>query len=108
MVSSFESGFAAELEKEFNKINKKLTKNEADELFNELVEHAAFRQLIKSVRIKMASRDYSLRDVIHNKLEAYIQAMPEGDYERFLGEKSKDLLERIEESLDVYKRLKDS
>ena len=59
------------------------------------------------MRSKIATRDYTLRDAIHDKLEAYIQAMPEADYERFLGEKSKDLEDRIKQELDVYKRLRD-
>ena len=65
------------------------------------------KPLIEDVRRKMASRDYSLRDAIHDKLEAYIQAMPAEDYERFLGERSKALEERIRESLEVYERLRD-
>ena len=32
---------------------------------------------------------------------------PREDYERFLGEKSKELSERLEEAKDVMKRLKD-
>jgi hypothetical protein len=77
------------------------------ELFKEFANQALFEPLIRRARTIMASRDYSLRDAIHDKLEAYIQAMPEADYEKFLGEKSKDLEKRIEESLEVYKRLKD-
>ena len=54
----------------------------------------------------MASRDYGLRDIIHANLEEYIQALSVADFERFLGEKSKSLEDRIDENIDVFKRLK--
>lgn len=63
--------------------------------------------LIKKARTKMASRDLAFRDALHLKLEKYIQPLEKEEFERFLGEKSKDLLERIEESKDVLKRLKE-
>ena len=57
----------------------------------------------------MASRDLCFRDALHEKLEAYIKAVPEADFERFLGEKSKSLEEQLSdpETLAVFKRLKD-
>ena len=54
----------------------------------------------------MASRDYGLRNIIHERLEPYISSLSIDDYERFLGDKSKVLIERIEENIDVFKRLK--
>ena len=58
----------------------------------------------------MASRDYGLRNIIHHKLENYVSALSSEEYERFLGKKSKDLLQRVADTpelLDVFKRLKD-
>ncbi|CAM5214079.1 hypothetical protein OURE66S_04261 [Oligella ureolytica] len=57
----------------------------------------------------MASRDLCFRDALHHKLESYIQSVPEADFERFLGEKSKSLQEQLSdpETLAVFKRLKD-
>jgi hypothetical protein len=58
----------------------------------------------------MASRDYGLRNIIHERLKPYINSLSADDYERFLGEKSKYLLQRVVENpelLDVFKRLKD-
>ena len=107
LIASFEAGYAEVLEIEFRKLGRKLQVTEADELFHAFAKQAAFRPLITKAKTIMASRDYSLRDAMHEKLKFYIQAMPEAVYERFLGEKSKALAERIEETLDVYKRLKD-
>ena len=68
-----------------------------------------FRPLILDARTKMASRDLGFRDALHHKLEAYIQSIPEADFDRFLGETSKSLEERLSDpaTLAVFKRLKD-
>ena len=55
----------------------------------------------------MASRDLAFRDALHLQLEQYITPIQADEFERFLGEKSKELEERLEESKDVLKRLKD-
>ena len=55
----------------------------------------------------MASRDLGFRDALHIRLKEYISAIPTNDFERFLGQKSKDLAERLEEMKDVFKRLKE-
>ena len=81
--------------------------SEADALFANFAKQATLKPLITKAKTIMASRDLSFRDALHEKLKHYIQAVSEADYERFLGEKSKALEERIEESLDVYKRLRD-
>lgn len=107
LIASFEAGYAEALQNKSDELSRKLSVSEADSLFKSFAAQAAFRPLITKAKTIMASRDYSLRDAIHDKLEAYIQAMPEADYERFLGEKSKALEERIQESLEVYKRLRD-
>jgi hypothetical protein len=65
---------------------------------------------IEDARIKMASRDYGLRSIMHERLKPYINALSAADYNRFLGDKSKDLLQRVIENhelLEVFKRLKD-
>jgi hypothetical protein len=107
LVASFESGLAHELKKKAGNLGRPLSVSEADLFFKEFATHPAFTPLITKARTKMASRDLCFRDALHNKLEAYIQSVPEGDFERFLGEKSKELQERIDENMDVFKRLKD-
>ena len=55
----------------------------------------------------MASRDLVFRDALHHKLQEYITPVQANEFDRFLGEKSKELGERIEEAKDVMKRLKE-
>lgn len=109
LIASFESGIAHELEQASNNKGRKLTQNEAENLFATFEQHPLFRPLILDARTKMASRDLCFRDALHEKLEAYIQSVPEADFERFLGEKSRSLEEQLSdpETLAVLKRLKD-
>lgn len=109
LIASFESGIAHELEKESNRLGRKLTQREAEQLFSGFEQHPLFKPLILEARTKMASRDLCFRDALHHKLEAYVQSVPEVDFEKFLGEKSKSLEERLAdpETLAVFKRLKD-
>ena len=44
---------------------------------------------------------------LHVHLQEYITPLEKDDFERFIGEKSKELQERLEEAKDVFKRLKE-
>jgi hypothetical protein len=107
LISSFEVGFADVLRKEFEKLSRKLTPIEVDSLFTAFESHRLWLPQIEDVRTKMASRDLGFRDALHIRLKDYINAIPPTDFERFLGEKSKDLSARLEEMSEVFKRLKD-
>lgn len=63
--------------------------------------------MIEKARNKMASRDLAFRDALHVQIQGYITPINTADFERFLGEKSKELVKRLEEAKDVMKRLKD-
>lgn len=109
LIASFEAGIAHELELAGQRKGSKLTQKEAEKLFLDFEKHPLFTPLILDARTKMASRDLCFRDALHEKLEAYIQAVPEADFERFLGEKSRSLQEQLSDpdTLAVFKRLKD-
>jgi hypothetical protein len=109
LIASYESGIAHELEQASNKLGRKLSQKEAEGLFASFESHPLFKPLILDARTKMASRDLCFRDALHEKLEAYIQSVPEADFDRFLGEKSRSLEEQLSdpETLAVLKRLKD-
>ena len=107
LVSSFETGFAEELRRKHNELGCMLSIREADSLFLEFSIHAHWKPLIDKARVKMASRDLVFRDALHLQLEEYITPLQAEEFERFLGEKSKELAERLEEAKDVMKRLKD-
>lgn len=109
LIASYENGFAHELATEFQKLNRKLTRQEAEALFARYESHPLYQPLILDARTKMASRDWGFREALHHKLEAYIQSIPEADFDRFLGETSKSLEDRLSDpaTLAVLKRLKD-
>ena len=76
-------------------------------MFSNFEKQSLYKPLINKVRIKMASRDFAFRDALHIKLQDYITPLEANEYERFLGEKSEDLKERLEEAKDVFERLKE-
>ena len=55
----------------------------------------------------MASRDLAFRDALHLQLTEYVAPLERDEFERFIGERSKDLSERLEDARDVMKRLKE-
>ncbi len=107
LVSSYEYGFAKVLEAAFEKKGERLTSFEVDELFAGFENQAHWKPLVESARHKMASRDMAFRDALHLQLKEYITPLQADEFERFLGEKSKELVERLSEAKDVLKRLKE-
>ncbi len=107
LISSYEYGLAKLIEERYNKLGRQLKSVEVDSLFHAFENLPLWLPLIEKARRKMASRDLAFRDVLHQQLERYIGAVPVEDFERFLGEKSKELAERIDEAQDVFKRLKE-
>jgi len=107
LVSSYEYGFAKVLEEAYKKIERKLTSWEVDKLFAEFESQAHWKPLVEKARNKMASRDLAFRDALHHQLKEYLSPLKAEEFERFLGEKSKELVERIEDAKEVFKRLKE-
>ncbi len=107
IVSSYETGLADELRKEYERIGRKLSTAETDSLFATFEKQKLWEPLREKARIKMASRDMCFRDALHLNLEEYIGSVPKEDFDRFLGEKSLELDKRMEEYKDALKRLKE-
>ncbi len=107
IISSFEIGLAEEIEKNYQEKGRKITFLELNKIFEDFESQKSLKPFIKKARVKMASRDYEFRDALHIKLQDYITPVSTEDYEKFLGEKSKELLERLEENKEILKRLKD-
>ena len=108
-IGGFENGLATQLKSLSEKLGRKLLPKELDKLILEATDNPFLQPFILDARTKMSSRDLGFRAALHEKLEKYIQAVPENDFERFLGEKSRSLKEQLEdtETLDVLRRLKD-
>ena len=107
IIASFENGLAHEMKESSKKLGRKLTQLEMEELLERFSTHPLFKPLIEDACIKMASRDYGFRQVLHEKLRQYLNTVPMSDFDRFLGEKSMDIIERIKENIQVFERLKD-
>ncbi|MDQ3111972.1 MAG: DNA-binding protein [Bacteroidota bacterium] len=110
LIASFEVGIADAMKVESDTLGRKLQPGELNELIDEFAKQRFWIPQIEDARSKMASRDYGLRNIIHERLKPYINSISAADYDRFLGDKSKDLLQRVIENpelLDVFKRLKD-
>lgn len=108
-IASLENGLAAEMKAQSDQLDRKLFPSEVDVLFDAAERNPFLKPIIEEARVKMASRDLGFRDALHQKLEAYIQSVPESDFEHFLGETSRSLEEQLSdpEILAVFKRLKD-
>ena len=107
VIASFETGFAHELEKASNRLDRKLAKRECIEILTNLATHPLYLPFLEDARTKMASRDFDFRDAYHKNLKEYIANVSQDDYEKFLGEKSANMEYHIAEHIAVFERLKD-
>lgn len=107
LISAFEQGIADELKAEFDIKGEKLTMEEVENIIEYFSTQNYWKPLLEDARTRMASRDYGLRDVEHTQLKEYITSLSPDEYNRFLGEGSMELRKRIEQNIDLFKRLKD-
>lgn len=106
LISSYENGFSEILKNAFLKKGSRLEYYEVDELFDIFSKQKLYEPLKNKARNKMASRDLAFRDALHLRLTEYISPLVQKEFEKFLGVKSQELLERMKESEEVFKRLK--
>lgn len=108
-ISSFENGLADQIKQQSEELNKLLTPKEIDILIENAIKNPFLKPIVDDARQKMASRDLGFRDILHDRLEQYIQAVPRDDFQKFLGDKSQSLEEQLSDPkiLDILKRLKD-
>jgi len=108
LISSYENGFADFLKKNSEKADRKLRLSEANTLFDQFenLTNSIYEPLREKVRGLMASRDMAFRDALHEKLKNYITHLTTEEFDKFLGEKSMNLEDRILNNIDVFKRLK--
>ncbi len=108
-IASFECGLAVQMTTFVEQNRRKLTPRELDAMITAAEANPFQRPHLEDARVRMASRDLCFRDALHHALESYVQTVPEADFERFLGETSKSLEERLNDpdTLAVFKRLKD-
>lgn len=107
-ISSIENGVAREIETVYeNNGKKKISKEQLEGIFASLSSNPFLEPQIEDARRKMASFDNEFRQKQHTGILEYISPVNSEAYERFLGKKSKELSERIDENIEEFKRLKD-
>ncbi len=109
LVSAYENGFAAELEK-----NWVCDFWKAKEIFDVFRASPVLEPLVQNARKLMSTRDKALRDVLHDTMLPYIQSLSPEEYEKFcrehaelIGEKSQEFVSIMDENTDVLLRLRD-
>lgn len=107
LIASFEKGIAHEIKTSSISKHRKLSVSEVKSIIDSFSNHPLQEPLLENARIKMASRDFGLREAYHTELEEYINPITEDDFERFIGEQSLALEQQIKEFKDVFLRLKD-
>ncbi len=110
LISSYENGFADFLRKRFEERGQvKFRLSETHLLFKEFedMSNSLYAPLQEKARGLMASRDMAFREALHEKLKEYVSTVSLDDIDKFLGDKSRQLEDRIEENKEVFKRLKD-
>ena len=114
IVSGYEEGISAALKENYEKKGKQITLDQAEALFNKCFQSPFLRIPKETARRLMASRDKAFREIIHEALLPYIEALPEEEYKKFLSEKSKviggktkDIIALIDKNKEVFDRLKD-
>lgn len=107
VIASFENGVGSAIREEYRKKgNRKLSVNEVEDLITKLADSPMQKPYIDDARTKMASRDLSFREAYHGNIEEYLRAVTPEEYERFIGDKSIDIDQLLDENTDVLKRLK--
>ncbi len=107
LISSYETGFAEELYKAFQKLGRKLEPYEVDQLFVNFENLRLWTPQVEDARLKMASRDLGFREALHIKLKEYLAAIPPEEFEKFIGRTSNTLEKQLKAAEDVFKRLKE-
>ena len=106
VIASFENGVGAAIREKAKALGRKLTVSEVEELILALADAPMQKPYLDDARTKMASRDLSFRDAYHGNIEEYLRAVSPEEYERFIGDRSLDIDQLLDENTEVLKRLK--
>lgn len=106
VLSSFENGVGVAIKEAYEKTGILLTMNDVEAIVNQLLEHPMQKPYLNDARSKMASRDFSFRDVFHSNIAEYLSAVTPEEFERFIGDQSVDFDMILEGNKDVLERLK--
>lgn len=107
VIASFENGVGAAIRDRYREQgNRKLSVDEVEGIILQLADSPMQKPYIDDARTKMASRDLGFREAYHGNIEEYLRAVTPEEYERFIGNKSMDIEQLLDENTEVLKRLK--
>lgn len=106
VISSFEVTVGTQIKQRRHQYGRHLEQKEVEAIVEEVANSPIMEPFLHDARTKMASRDLSLRDVLHTKIKEYIQPMSPDEFEKFLGEQSVDFEQILVANQDVLRRLK--
>ena len=84
IIGAFESGLAGEVEKEFKKLSRMLTKNEFTKVFQEFSAQKNWLVYQKRARNIMSTYDEELRNIKHPKLVGYRREFSQEDIQKLI------------------------
>jgi len=85
IIGAFEAGLSGEIEKEFKKLSRQLTKEEFVKKFNEFSSQKNWLVYQKRARNIMATYDAELRNIKHPKLIDYKKEFSQEDIQKLIG-----------------------
>lgn len=85
IIGAFEAGLSGEIEKEFKKLGRQLTKEEFVKRFNEFATQKNWLVYQKRARNIMATYDEELRNIKHPKLIDYRKEFSQEDIQKLIG-----------------------
>jgi len=85
IIGAFEAGLSGEIEKEFKKFGRQLTKEEFVKKFNEFASQKNWLVYQKRARSIMATYDEELRNIKHPKLIDYKKEFSQEDIKKLIG-----------------------
>lgn len=106
VIASFENGVGSAIREKSKELGRKLSVNEVEDIITKLAEEPMQKPYLDDARSKMASRDLSFRDAYHGNIEEYLRAVSPEEYERFIGDRSLNIDQLLDENSEVLKRLK--
>lgn len=106
VIASFENGVGDAIREKSKELGRKLSITEVEGLITHLAEAPMQKPYLDDARSKMASRDLCFRDAYHGNIEEYLRAVSPEEYERFIGNKSLNIDQLLDENSEVLKRLK--
>ncbi len=107
LIASLKNGYISAVKKHFKK-HGKLLYAQALSIMDDYIEAIGPTMInqYSKARATMASCDSAFRDIDHQNLSAYKQAVTSSEIEKYLGEKGKEVEKLIQRNIEIFERLK--